>query len=39
MRKNNNMKGKLSLFKSENEENNTKINNDELAEKLITKIN
>jgi len=39
MRKNNNMKGKLSLFKNENIENNTKINNDELAEKLITKIN
>ena len=39
MRKNNNMKGKLSLFKNENKENNTKINNDELAEKLITKIN
>ena len=39
MRRNNNMKGKLSLFKNEDKENNENLNNEELADKLITKIN
>ena len=39
MRRNNNMKGKLSLFKNEDKENNENLNNEELADKLIAKIN
>ena len=39
MRRNNNMKGKLSLFRNEDKENNENLNNEELADKLITKIN
>jgi len=39
MRRNNNMKGKLSLFKNEDKENNENLNNEELADKLMTKIN
>ena len=39
MRRNNNMKGKLSLFKNEDKESNENLNNEELADKLITKIN
>ena len=39
MRRNNNMKGKLSLFRNEDKENNENLNNEELADKLIAKIN
>ena len=39
MRRNNNMKGKLSLFKNEDKENNENLSNEELADKLMTKIN
>ena len=39
MRRNNNMKGKLSLFKNEDKENNENLNKEELADKLIAKIN
>ena len=39
MRKNNNMKGKYSLFKDNNEGNNESIDNENLVNKLITKIN
>ena len=39
MRRNNNMKGKLSLFRNEDKENNENLNNEELADKLMTKIN
>ena len=39
MRKNNNMKGKYSLFKNDNEENKENIDKETLVNNLITKIN